>query len=266
MLVLLVDNDVDFLDITSYALRREGFDVITAMNGEQALRLWKKSRPDVILLDIKMPRMDGYTVLRRIREEGDTPVILVTALEDEEFLARGFALGADDYITKPCSYRELAWRIRAVARRAGRADTEELTRQLQIGDVVLDLDAHQVRRGEAVVSLTPTEFRLLHILAVNAGRVVPAGRLLEYACGYDAGERQLLKTHISHLRRKLATVTNSIAIVSVNRTGYRLVAGTGGEAAAPPETLTIRRAAGRYESIGSRRESKPKINRSATGS
>ncbi len=264
MLVLIVDNDVDFLDITSYALRREGFDVITAMNGEQALRLWKKNRPNVVLLDIKMPRMDGFAVLRRIREEGDTPVILVTGLDDEEYLARGFALGADDYITKPFSYRELAWRIRAVARRAGRADVEELTRQLQIGDVVLDLDAHQVRRGEAVVNLTPTEFRLLHILAVNAGRVVPTGRLLEYACGYDAGERQLLKTHISHLRRKLAKVTSSLAIVSVNRTGYRLVVGAAAGSDGTPEPLKARRAVGQYESIGSRRTSKPKLNRSST--
>jgi len=265
MLVLIVDNQVDFLDITSYALRREGFDVITAMTGEQALRLWKKNRPDVVLLDIKMPRMDGFTVLRKIREEGDTPVILVTAMDDEEYLARGFALGADDYIVKPFSYRELAWRIRAVARRAGRADTEELARQIQVGDATLDLDAHELRRGDAAVSLTPTEFRLLHILAVNAGRVVPSGRLVEYACGYDADERQLLKTHISHLRRKLAQVTDRVAIESVNRTGYRLVVKT--EPAAGPEAAGGRvalRAVGQYESIATRKASKPKINRSST--
>lgn len=260
MLVLIVDNQVDFLDITSYALRREGFEVITAMTGEQALRLWKKNRPDVVLLDIRMPRMDGFTVLQRIREEDDTPVILVTAVDDEEYLARGFALGADDYIVKPFSYREMAWRIRAVARRTGRANAEELTRQLQVGDVTLDLDSHQLRRGDVVVSLTPTEFRLLHILVVNAGRVVTSGRLIEYACGYDADERQILKTHISHLRHKLAQVTDKVAIESVNRTGYRLVMKADQAEVAEPALRVV----GQYESIARRRTSKPKINRSST--
>ncbi len=223
MKVLLVDDDSDLLDVTSYALRREGYEVIMAIDGPTALVKWKKDNPDVVVLDVGLPRMSGFEVCQRIREESLTPVVLLTALSDEAHIVRGFRLGADDYVTKPFSPRILALRIRALLRR--RAITEQLgmPRQLQVGCFMLDMESHEVCHNERRVQLTSIEFKLFHLLASNAGRVVPSTRLIEYAWGLEGGDASLLKTHISHIRSKLGlAATGKDSISALTRVGYRL--------------------------------------------
>ncbi len=224
MRVLLVDDDADLLDVTSYALRREGFNVLVATSGEQALTLWERDQPDLIVSDVVMPGMGGLELCQRIRRLSATPVILLTAMNREDQIVEGFRRGADDYVTKPFSHRQLAMRIRAVWRRGQTVGEREPEREVRVGDLVLDVEAHEVRHGERVVSLTPIEFKLLHILAVNCPRVVSANRLVDYAWGYDGGDVSLLKTHICHIRQKLALPAGGVAeIRSVPRVGYRLV-------------------------------------------
>src|SRR5438067_6004985 len=165
MKILLVDDDVDLLDVTSYALRREGFNVIAATDGVQALRRWEADRPDVVVLDVGLPKLSGFEVLRKIEQQGQTPVILLTALRSEEDVIKGFRLGADDYVTKPFSPRQLTARIQAVGRRGSRTGGDVVTRELRVGDMLLDVEGHEVRVGERVVRLTKLEFRILHLLA-----------------------------------------------------------------------------------------------------
>jgi DNA-binding response OmpR family regulator len=221
--ILLVDDDVDLLDVTSYALRREGFNVIVGTDGVQALRLWEADRPDVVVLDVGLPKLSGFEVLRRIAQDGRTPVIMLTALRSEDDIIKGFRLGADEYVTKPFSPRELGMRIRAVGRRGTRSAGEPVRRELRVGSMVFDLEAHEVRVGERVVQLTRLEFRILHLLASNVGRVVSSGRLVEYAWGYDGGEVALLKTHICHARKKLKLPRGYLGdILAVPGVGYRL--------------------------------------------
>jgi DNA-binding response OmpR family regulator len=224
MKILLVEDDPDLLDVTGYALRQEGFTVITASDGQEALRRWRADRPDIVLLDLGLPEIDGIQVCRTIRRHGDTPVIILTEHADEDHIVHGFRAGADDFVTKPFSSRQLTWRIRAVARRAARAPASDRTQTHQVGDVTFDGDAHEVRRGDRTVQLTPTEFRLLYMLANNPARVVSSARLLTYAWGHKADDQSLLRTHLSHLRRKLKPLmAGAVAIQSVPRVGYRLM-------------------------------------------
>jgi DNA-binding response OmpR family regulator len=225
MKVLIVDDDVDLLDVLSYALRREGFNVQVAADGQQALSRIQSSKPDVILLDVRLPKVNGFEVLRRIRESDDIPVIVLTALNDEETVLKAFNLGADDFITKPFSPRQLTARIRAVMRRGNSAGKVGTGRVLALGEAALDLDSHELAVAGRSVRLTPTEFKLLHILAVNEGRVVSTSRLIEYIWGYNNEEDTgLLRTHISHIRAKLQQlgVGTRIDITGIPGVGYRL--------------------------------------------
>jgi two-component system response regulator MtrA len=147
----------------------------------------------------------------------------VTALRDEEDIVRGFRLGADDYVIKPFSPRELTMRIRAVVRRGRRAAAEPAGPELRVGDLVLDVEGYEARVGERVVQLTRLEFRILHLLAVNVGRVVSYGRLVEYGWGYDGGDVALLKTHVCHIRAKLKLPRGRLGdILAMPGVGYRL--------------------------------------------
>lgn len=223
MKILLVDDDRDLLDVTSYALRREGFNVIVATDGIEALRRWKNDLPDLVVLDVGLPRLNGFEVCRKIREANETPVILLTGLSDENSVIHGFKVGADDYVTKPFSARQLAMRIRAVLRRGAPGAAAERLEEIRVGDLMLDVEAHEVHRGALTVRLTPIEFRLLYLLAVNAGRVVSRNRLVEYAWGYDEGDASLLKTHMTHIRKKLRLPKQGAgAITAVHGVGYRL--------------------------------------------
>ena len=226
MRILLADDDSKLLDATAEAMRHEGFTIITAPDGSQALQRWQVDRPDVVVLEADLPGLSGFDICRQIRESGFTPVILLSALATDEHVVRGFRLGADDYIIKPVRPRELALRIRAIWRRAveaAKARRHQPQRELRVGDLVLDLETHEVWQGEGVVRLTLTEFRLLYLLASNAGRVVSATRLAEYAWGYDGGDVALVRTHLSHLRKKLRLPRRGPgSLVAVSGVGYRL--------------------------------------------
>ena len=204
MKILVADDDADLLDVTTYALRREGYNIVTATDGQQAVDRHLDERPDLVLLDVGLPRMNGFDVCRRIRESAATPIIMLTARNDDDNVVQGFLTGADDYVTKPFSHRQLAARIRAVLNRTHGGLTPEPEGDLTVGSLRLDLHSHEVNiRGERIVRLTPLEFRVLYMLAINEGRVVSSSRLVEYAWGYDGGEASLVKTHISHVRQKL---------------------------------------------------------------
>jgi len=219
----MADDDVYLLDVTTYALRREGFNVLTATDGQQALQRWEQEHPDIVLLDVNLPKLNGFEVCRRIRQEAETPIIMLTARSEEEDVIHGFRLGADDYVSKPFSARQLTARMQAALRRSQADDYERPVREVRIGDLVLNVDSHEVTSAGTLVQFTPLEFRILHLLAMNEGRVIPYSRLVEYAWGYDSGDACLLKTHIYHIRRKLNLPPKGQGgIRSVSGVGYSL--------------------------------------------
>jgi DNA-binding response OmpR family regulator len=232
MRVLLVDDDPDHVELLRYALGRQGYEVLTATDGQQGLTRWRAQRPDLVLLDGTLPKLDGFEVCRQIRQEATTPVILLTARTEEAAVVRGLQLGADDYVTKPFSARQLAARIEAVLRRTGRTAVQRPTRALQVGNLALDLDSHHVIRAGRSVTLSKIEFRLVQVLAMNAGRVVPYARLIEHAWGYAnessaESSAALLKVHMSHLRRKLGLAAGEPGgIRAIIGVGYLLARAT----------------------------------------
>jgi DNA-binding response OmpR family regulator len=222
--ILLADDDTYLLDVTAYALRGEGFNVILATDGRQAISCWEEHEPDVVILDVAMPHLNGFEVCRQIRQKSQTPVIMLTALHDDDDVVKGFHTGADDYVTKPFSPRQLVARVRAVWRR-GNGGQQEPARELRVGDMLFDVDGHEVISRNLTQPLTRLEFRILYLLASNLGRVVSASRLVEYAWGYDGGDVSLLKTHISHIRKKLGLPQGGPgSITAVAGVGYRLYA------------------------------------------
>ncbi len=217
--ILVVDDDAQLSSIISFTLRREGFAVSTAGDGEQAIDLWQEETPDLILLDVNLPKMSGHEVLRRIRSESKTPVIMLTVRSDEEDVVRGLDLGADDYVSKPFSPRTLVARIRAVLRRAGAEGDQEMAS----GDLALDPERLQLRRGDSPpIRLTPLEFRLLQHLMLHRGQVLASDQLIEHVWGYeDTGDRMLLKQLVRRLRRKIETDPgNPRFIETVPNIGY----------------------------------------------
>jgi DNA-binding response OmpR family regulator len=221
MKVLLVEDDPDLLDITTYALRRAGFNVLAAVDGQQALHRVETEHPDIVLLDINLPKLNGFEVCHRIRQDHDTAIIMLTARLDEDDIVRGLQLGADDYVSKPFSAKQLIARMKAVLRR-GRSDSvSQPESEVRAGDLHLDLQAHRATKAGVRVQLTPLEFRILHMLAMNEGRVIPYSRLVEYGWGYEGGDSSLLKTHIYHIRLKLRlSPKQSDGIRAVPRIGY----------------------------------------------
>jgi len=223
MKVLLVEDDADLLDLLTYALRREGYTVLSAMDGQQALKRWEDDAPDLVLLDANLPKIDGFEVCRRIRHDGTTPIIMLTSRDEEEDVIRAFQLGADDYVNKPFSARQLAARMKAVLRRSQSDPYRQPVREVKIGDVLLDLQSYSVTAGDRQIQLTPLEFRILYLLGVNEGRVIPYSRLVEYAWGYEGGDSSLLKTHICHIRQKLnLSAGKNGGIRAVPGVGYSL--------------------------------------------
>ncbi len=222
MKVLLAGDDPDLIDVTTYALRRYGYDIVTASDGVQALQRWRTEAPDLLLVDNDLPRVDGYQVCREVRRGGNTPVILLIAHQDENEVVQGFLEGADDCITKPFSQKELAMRIKAVLNRT-QGWKAGPPAELTIGDLQLDLESHEVRRRGRETRLTPLEFRILYLLALNKGRVVSSARLAEYAWGYEAADTSMLKIYVSRIRKKLQLRSPShTSIISVRWVGYRL--------------------------------------------
>ena len=219
--LLLVEDDPDMLDLTAYVLRRERFVVAEASDGAQAIRRWKADQPDLVILDLGLPSLDGFEVLRRIREDGNTPVLIVTGRRDAQDILRAFNLGTDDFVPKPFEFRELIARVRAILRRAKTVTQEVSEPRLQLDGLTLDPQTYEVSWLDKDVRLTPTEFRILYLLATNAGRVVPASRLYTYVWGSQGADANALRSHISHLRRKFETEGGAPGtIVSVPAVGY----------------------------------------------
>jgi two-component system, OmpR family, response regulator len=200
--LLVVDDEATILELLSGSLRLAGFDVVTAANGAAAVRAAAASRPDLVLLDVMLPDGDGFEALRRIRSGGsEVPVIFLTARDEVPDRVKGFAVGGDDYVTKPFSLEELLGRIRAVLKRTG---VDAPRSRLRVAGLELDEDAHEVKRDGALVALTPTEYRLLRFLMVNAGRVVSKGEILDHVWEHDPDrDDNAVEPVLSYLRRKV---------------------------------------------------------------
>ncbi|MGI6036156.1 MAG: response regulator transcription factor [Limnochordia bacterium] len=227
--ILVVEDEPKMLSMITQFLEGEGWEVYGSATGEEALKLMPKVAPDVVVLDWMLPGMSGLDVCRRIRAESQVPLIMLTAKADEVDKLLGLELGADDYITKPFSLRELLARIRAVLRRSSAAWREE---RLGIGDLIIDLDKHEVRKAGVKVQLTPTEFKILSILASSPGRVYSRLQLVDAVLGeaYQGYERSI-DTHISNLRKKLGDDSAQPRYIdTVYGVGYKMLDARGGDA------------------------------------
>ncbi len=201
MKVLVVDDDRVLADLVAFTLRREGFEVIQAHDGEAALRRWADDRPGLLVLDVNLPKVDGFTVCRRIRQQADTPIILLTVRGEEDDIVRGLKLGADDYIAKPFSPRQLVARAQAVLRRAGLTPAPVIQ---QVGDLSYDPSRREARLNQAdPIPLTPLEGRLLHYLMLNAGQVLTVEALINHIWGAEGGDRDMLRQLVRRLRAKI---------------------------------------------------------------
>ena len=219
--VLVVDDEEYINDLIAAGLRFVGFDVDTAADGREALAKVSSSRPDLIVLDVAMPDMDGFEVVQRLRRDGvDTPVVFLTARDAPVDRVRGLRIGGDDYLTKPFSLDELLARIEAILRRASVG--EGWQRQITVGDLTIDQDGRDVRRGGQRIEMSRTEFNVLEFLMMNAGRVVSKQQILEHVWQYDfGGESTVVETYISYLRKKLDDFGPPM-IHTLRRVGYVL--------------------------------------------
>jgi two-component system OmpR family response regulator len=216
----VVEDDLNILELLSASLRFAGFEIITASGGAEAVQVARDSRPDLIVLDVMLPDLDGFQVVRRLRDGGTRiPVVFLTARDATDDKIRGLTLGGDDYVTKPFSLEELTARIRAVLRRtAGEQNAARMT----FADLELDEDAHEVWRNGRRVALSPTEFKLLRYLMANANRVLSKGQILDYVWSYDfRGDDSIVESYISYLRRKVDTVEPRL-IHTLRGVGYVL--------------------------------------------
>jgi len=221
--VLVVDDESYIADLLSTGLRFVGFDVRTAGSGLEALTAVREWRPDLLVLDVMMPDVDGFEVTRRLRADGrETPVLFLTARDAVEDKVTGLTLGGDDYVTKPFSLEEIVARVRALLRR--QASTMPVDDGLlRYDDVVLDEDAHEVTRAGVALELTPTEFSLLRYLMLNSGRVVSKAQILDHVWHYDfGGDGAVVESYISYLRRKVDAPFDVPLIRTVRGVGYSL--------------------------------------------
>lgn len=234
--VLVVDDEPNIRELVQVALKFHGCSVTTAASGRDALRQAETARPDLIVLDVMMPDMDGFEVCRRLRANGnDVPVIFLTARDTSSDTVTGLALGGDDYVTKPFSVEALVARVRAVLRRASRTSEGSAGAPLRVADLELDEDRWTVHRGGRPVELSPTEFRLLAYLMRHQGRVLTRAQLLENVWGWDyAGESQIVETYVSYLRRKLDPLGPPL-IHTQRGVGYSLRPVSNGKPGGPAE-------------------------------
>ena len=204
MKILVVDDEALLVKGIRFNLKSEGYDVITGSNGQEAVELTQKENPDLIVLDVMMPVMDGLTACSKIREFSDVPIILLTAKAEDMDKLIGFDHGADDYLTKPFNILELKARIRALLRRAGTAEKKEAANRLTGGNITLDLDARNAYKGEELVMLTAKEFDVIEFLMRNAGRVYSREALLDTIWAYEyRSDIRTVDVHIRRLREKL---------------------------------------------------------------
>ncbi len=219
--VLVVDDEANITDLVATALRYEGFDVTTAANGRDALRLVESTRPHLIVLDVMLPDVDGFEVQKRLAERGrPAPVLFLTARDATEDKVRGLTIGGDDYVTKPFSLEELIARIRAVLRRTHDQAVEP--GRLRFADLEMDEDTHEVWRAAKPVELTPTEFSLLRFFLANPRRVLSKDQILDHVWNYDfGGDSSIVETYVSYLRKKV-DASETRLIHTVRGVGYVL--------------------------------------------
>ncbi|MGE2834333.1 response regulator transcription factor [Mycobacterium sp. SMC-4] len=204
--VLVVDDEANIVELLSVSLKFQGFEVHTASNGQSALSTAREVRPDAIILDVMMPGMDGFALLRALRGDGiDAPALFLTARDSLQDKIAGLTLGGDDYVTKPFSLEEVVARLRVILRRAGRGP-ELRTSRLSFADIELDEETHEVWKAGEPVSLSPTEFTLLRYFMVNAGTVLSKPKILDHVWRYDfGGDVNVVESYVSYLRRKIDT-------------------------------------------------------------
>ncbi|GIJ09488.1 response regulator transcription factor [Micromonospora andamanensis] len=203
--VLVVDDEPTLTDLLSMALRYEGWQVRTAGDGMAAVRAARQFRPDAVVLDVMLPDLDGFQVLRKLRADNDTvPVLFLTARDAVEERVAGLTVGGDDYVTKPFSLEEVIARLRALLRRSGFAVATRPDAVLTVGDLTLDEDSHEVRRDGRLITLTATEFELLRYLMRNPRRVLSKAQILDRVWNYDfGGQANVVELYISYLRKKI---------------------------------------------------------------
>jgi DNA-binding response OmpR family regulator len=221
--ILVVDDEPSVTDLLAYNLRKAHYDVSIAADGCEALRLAGEFKPDLILLDLMIPEVDGLDVCRELRKTNSVPIIMITALGEETDRIVGLELGADDYVTKPFSMRELMARIKAVLRRAQNENKEPSTIISGAGNLRMDVESRTVTIADSVIELTRLEFDLLHRLLINPGRVLTRERILEQVWGYDfVGDTRAVDSAVKRLRAKLrAASPEADCIESVRGLGYR---------------------------------------------
>lgn len=221
--LLVVDDEPNIRDLLATSLRFAGFDVAAASNGTEALEAARVQPPDLAVLDVMLPDMDGFTLTRRLRASGaHFPVLFLTARDDVDDKVAGLSAGGDDYVTKPFSLDEVVARIRAVLRRTRPLDDDSSV--VRIDDLELDDDAHEVRLGSDVIELSPTEFRLLRLLMMNPNRVLSKAQILDHVWDYDFnGDPSIVESYISYLRRKIDTDPSVVPRIQTKRgIGYML--------------------------------------------
>ncbi len=221
-IVLIIEDEIELANVLKAYLERAGYGVLMADRGDEGLNLWQKEQPDMVLLDLNLPGMDGIDIMRKIRQKDDTPVVMVTARVEEVDRLLGLELGADDYITKPFSPREVVARVKAVLRRVEKSqDSPEDV--IHIADLTIDMDAHLARQSDQEIDLTPTEFSILATMAAQPGRAFSRLQLLESSQGvaYEGYERSI-DAHIKNLRAKLGDDSKAPRYIeTVFGIGYR---------------------------------------------
>jgi phosphate regulon transcriptional regulator PhoB len=221
--ILIVDDEPPIIDVLEYNLKKANYEVIVARDGQEALDKARHQRPDLVILDLMLPQMDGLEVCRALRRDSDLPIIMLTAKDEEVDRVVGLELGADDYVVKPFSVRELVARVKTVLRRSG-PKAEAVSEVFQVGDLRLDAARHEAHLGQTELELTSLEFDLLHVLVAHADRVLTREQLLNQVWGYDYyGDTRTVDTAIKRLRAKLRRLSpDSEFIVTVRGVGYKL--------------------------------------------
>lgn len=229
--ILVVEDDKTLLDVLKYNLTREGYEVVIATDGVQGLEVARSERPDLVILDIMLPKLDGFEVCRILRKEMIIPVLMLTAKVSEVDKVVGLEIGADDYMTKPFSLRELLARVRALLRRTEMLEQEALFEQsmpqvIAIGNLKVDFSRHEVSLGDSVLDLSPKEFELLALLVRNRGRVFSRDYLLNKVWGYDyVGDTRTVDVHIRWLRQKIEIdPAHPQNLLTVRGVGYKFEA------------------------------------------
>ena len=223
--VLIIDDDAKLVELLQLYFEKDGFVVFTANDGLTALKTAREKEPDILVLDLMLPGMDGWDICRALRRDSEVPILMLTARAEESDRLVGLEIGADDYVTKPFSPKEVVARVKAILRRTNR--TAAKAESVRLGDVVIDLKQYQVTKGGQPVELTPTEFKMLELLAANPGRVFSRLQIVEQAQGYSfEGYERTIDAHIKNLRRKIEdNPREPVYIQTVYGVGYRM-AGT----------------------------------------